>query len=60
MASLVLVILLFREIFARRKFQKFNKLWTKCTQAESRLISKSNNINDEENQYLDAYVKKMK
>jgi hypothetical protein len=45
-------------ICARRKFPKFDKLWTDCTQEESRLISKSNKTNNEENQDLVAHVKK--
>jgi hypothetical protein len=47
-------------ICARSKFPKFDKLWTDCTQEESRLISKSQKTNDEENQALVAHVKKRK
>jgi hypothetical protein len=45
-------------ICARRKFPKFDKLWSDCTQEESRLISKSQKTNDDENQALVAHVKK--
>jgi hypothetical protein len=47
-------------ICARSKLPKFDKLWTDCTQEESRLISKSQKTNDEENQALAAHVKKRK
>jgi hypothetical protein len=47
-------------ICARSKFPKFNKLWEDCTQEESRLISKSQKTNDDENQALVAQVKKRK
>jgi hypothetical protein len=47
-------------ICARSKFPNFDKLWTGCTQEESRLISKSQNTNDEENQALVSHVKKRK
>jgi hypothetical protein len=50
----------FQGICARRRFPKFDKLWEYCTQEESRLISKSQKTNDEENQALDAQVKKRK
>jgi hypothetical protein len=39
---------------------KFNKLWADWTQEESRLISKSQKTNDDENQALAAQVKKRK
>jgi len=47
-------------ICARGKLSKFDKLWTDCTYEESRLISKSQKTNDEENQALVAHVKKRK
>jgi hypothetical protein len=47
-------------ICARSKLPKFDKLWTDCTQEESRLTSKSLKTNDEENQALSAHVKKRK
>jgi hypothetical protein len=47
-------------ICARRRLPKFDKLWTDCTQEESRLISKSQKTNDDENQALVAQVKKRK
>jgi hypothetical protein len=47
-------------ICARRKLPKFNKLWADCTQDESRLISKSQKTNDDENQALATQVKKRK
>jgi hypothetical protein len=47
-------------ICARRKLPKFNKLWADCTQEESRLISKSLKIDDDENQALASQVKKRK
>jgi hypothetical protein len=47
-------------ICGRRKLPKFDKLWTNYTQEESRLISKSQKTSDEENQALDAHVKKRK
>ena len=47
-------------ICARSKLPKFNKLWSDCTQEESRLISKSQKTNDDENQALAAQVKKRK
>jgi hypothetical protein len=47
-------------IYARIKLPKFDKPWTDCTQEESRLISKSQKTNDEENQALVAHVKKRK
>jgi hypothetical protein len=47
-------------ICARSKLPKFNKLWADCTQEESRLISKSQKTNDDENQALVAQVKKRK
>jgi hypothetical protein len=50
----------FQRICARRKLPKFDKLWSDCTQEESRLISKSQKNNDEENQALVAHVKKRK
>jgi hypothetical protein len=45
-------------ICARSKFPKFNKLWKVFTQEESRLISKSEKINEDENQSLVDQVKK--
>jgi hypothetical protein len=47
-------------ICARNKLPKFDKLWSDCTQEESRLISKSQKTNDDENQALAAHVKKRK
>jgi hypothetical protein len=47
-------------ICARKKLHKFDKLWSDCTQEESRLISKSQNTNDDENQAPVAHVKKKK
>jgi hypothetical protein len=47
-------------IFSRSKLPKFDKLWSNCTQEESRLISKSQKTNDDENQALAAHVKKRK
>jgi hypothetical protein len=47
-------------ICTRSKFPKFNKLWVEYTQEESRLISKSQKKNDDENQALVAKVKKRK
>ena len=45
---------------ARRKLPKFDQLWTDCVQEESRLISKTQKTNDEENQALATHVKKRK
>jgi hypothetical protein len=49
-------------IFSRdlhqKKISKFNKLWAYFTQYESKLISKSQKTNDDENQELVAQVKK--
>ena len=47
-------------ICGRKKLHKFDKLWSDCTQEESRLISKSQNTNDDENQAPVAHVKKRK
>jgi hypothetical protein len=48
-------------ICVRSKLPKFNKLWTDCTQEESRLISKTLKTNDDENQdSLPSHVKKRK
>jgi hypothetical protein len=47
-------------ICARRKLPKFDKLRTDCVQEESRLTSKVQKTNDEENQGLVAQVKKRK
>jgi hypothetical protein len=47
-------------ICARRKLPKFDKLWSNCTQEESRLISKTQKTNEDENQALAAQVKKRK
>jgi len=47
-------------ICTRIKLPKFDKLWTEYTKEESRLISKSQKTNDEENQALAARVKKKK
>jgi hypothetical protein len=47
-------------ICARSKLPKFDKLWTYCIEEESRLISKTQKTNDDENQALAAHVKKMK
>jgi hypothetical protein len=47
-------------ICARRKLPKFDKLWADCSQEESRLISKKQKVDDEENQALAAQVKKRK
>jgi len=47
-------------ICARIKLPRFDKLWVDCTQEESRLISKSQKTNDEENQALVSHVKKRK
>jgi hypothetical protein len=49
-----------QRICARSKLPKFDKLWTDYTQEESRLISKSQKKNDEENQALATHVKKRK
>jgi hypothetical protein len=48
------------EICARRKLPKFDKLWKKYVQEESRLTSKMQKNNDDENQALVAHVKKRK
>ena len=45
-------------ICARRKLPKFDKLWADCSQEESRLISKKQKVDDEENQACVAQVKK--
>jgi hypothetical protein len=37
----------FQGICTISKFPKFDKLWTNCTQEESRLMSKSQKTNDE-------------
>jgi len=50
----------FQGICVTSKFPKFDKLWTNCTQEESRLISKTQNINDDENQSLSSHVNKRK
>jgi hypothetical protein len=47
-------------ICARSKLPKFDKLWLDCTQEESKLISKSQKANGDENQALVAHVKKRK
>jgi hypothetical protein len=47
-------------ICARRKSHKFDKLWADCSQEESRLISKKQKVDDEENQALATQVKKIK
>jgi hypothetical protein len=47
-------------IFARSKLPKFDKLWKDYTQEESRLISKSQKTNDEENQDIFDHVNKRK
>jgi hypothetical protein len=47
-------------IFARRKLPKFDKLWEDCSQEESRLMSKKQKVDEEENQALAAQVKKRK
>jgi hypothetical protein len=47
-------------ICARRRLPKFDKLWSDCTQEQSRLISKTQKTNEEENQALAAQVKKRK
>jgi hypothetical protein len=47
-------------ICARRKFPKFDKLWTHCVQEESRLTSQMQKTNDEENQASVVHVKKRK
>jgi hypothetical protein len=47
-------------ICARRKLPKFNKLSEDCTQEQSRLISKSQKINNDENQSHVDQVKKKK
>jgi hypothetical protein len=47
-------------ICARRKLPKFDKLWANCSQEESRLMSKKQKVDDEENQALAAQVKKRK
>jgi hypothetical protein len=47
-------------ICARRKLSKFDKLWSDYTQEESRLMSKPQKINDEDNQALVSHVKKRK
>ena len=50
----------FQGIFARRRFPKFDKLWSDYTQEESRMISKTQQTNEDENQALVAQVKKRK
>jgi len=47
-------------ICARMKSPKFDKPWIDCVQEESRLTSKMQKTNDEENQALAAHVKKRK
>jgi hypothetical protein len=47
-------------ICASTKLPKFDKLWTNCTQEESRLISKSLKTSDDENQAISTHVKKRK
>jgi hypothetical protein len=49
-----------QRICSRRKLPKFDKLWTACVQEESRLTSKMQKTNDEENQALIVHVKKRK
>jgi hypothetical protein len=49
-----------RDQLARRKLHKFDKLWADCSQEESRLMSKKQKVNDEENQALATQVKKRK
>jgi hypothetical protein len=45
-------------ICARRKLPKFDKLWAGFSQEESRLMSKKQKVDDEENQALATQVKK--
>jgi hypothetical protein len=47
-------------ICARRKLPKFDKLWEDFSQDESRLMSKKQKVDDEENQALATQVKKRK
>jgi hypothetical protein len=42
----------------RRKFPKFDRLWIVCVQEESRLISRMQKTNDEENTSLASHVNK--
>jgi len=50
----------FQGICARRRFPKFDKLWSDCTQEESMMTSKTQNNNEDENQALVSQVKKRK
>jgi hypothetical protein len=52
--------LFFQGICARRRFPKFDKLWSDCTQEESMMTSKTQNNNEDENQALVSQVKKRK
>jgi hypothetical protein len=49
-----------QQICTRRRLPKFDNLWSDCTQEESRLISKTQKTNEEENQALATQVKKRK
>jgi hypothetical protein len=48
----------FQWICARRKLPNFDMLWLYCTQEYSKIISKSQNTNDNEYQALSAHLTK--
>ena len=43
-----------RGICARRRLTKFSKLWEECVQEEGSIANREENLNDNDNQYLDA------
>ena len=45
-------------ICARKNIIKFNKLWEECTQEESRLVSREQNMEVDDDQYLTTHAKK--
>ena len=47
-------------ICSRRKLTKFSRLWEKCTKEETRLISREENMGEDDNQALTTHAKKGK
>ena len=45
-------------ICARKNIIKFNRLWEECTQEESQLVSREQNMEVDDDQYLTTHAKK--
>ena len=47
----------FIRIYSRRRLTKFWQLWEKCVQEEERIAAREENLNENEDKYLELHTK---